>query len=187
MKALQSLRLTSTDLLALVLPVLALAIPLALGGWYLTQKHQWAQTRIDGLEPRYARILGLQANVPIMDKAIDGAVAMLERNAYPAKQDESQAGNTAQQQLRGIFSAAGMDVVSSQILPAKSDKHFDRIALSVRVEGGQPQFQAALVALAAARPSIWVEGFVAQHLGNTRPESPRISVQLNLYILRVRS
>ena len=187
MKRFQNLRLTSTDVLALLLPLLVLSIPLAVGAWYLAQKYQWAQTRIDGLEPRYARILGLQANVPMLDKAIEGATVMLERNAYPAKQDESQAGNAAQQQLRGLFSAAGMEVVSSQILPAKSEKHFDRIAISMRVEGMQPQFQAALVALASARPSIWVEGFSAQHLGNTKLDAPRISVQLNLYVLRARS
>ena len=131
--------------------------------------------------------MGLQANVPVLDKAIEDAAAMLERHAYPSKQDESQAGNAAQQQLRGLFSAAGMEVASSQILPAKSDKYFDRIAINVRVEGGQPQFQAALVALAAAKPTIWMEGFAAQHMGNTKPEAPRISVQLNLYVLRARS
>ena len=95
-------RLSPIILLAWLLPLCVIAIPLGFGGWYLAQKHQWAQTRLDGLEPRYARILGLQANVPVLDKAIEDAEAMLERHAYPSKQDESQAGNAPQQHSFGI-------------------------------------------------------------------------------------
>ena len=173
---------------ALVVLVLALAAPLALGGWYLARNHQWAEDRLSELEPRYARLLGLLSRTTELDKGIADGNALLLRHTFPASQDVSQAGNAAQQRLRDLFTGAGLEVVSSQILPAKGVKEYDRIALSVRVEGQASGLQAAWVALKGISPTIWVEGFTVQTMGQqTATTPPRLSVQLNLYVLRARS
>lgn len=58
---------------------------------------------------------------------------MLTQYAYPGSMEVTQAGNDAQQRVRGIFIQAGLDLVSSQVLPPKIRKQFDRIPLTVRL------------------------------------------------------
>ena len=51
--------LKSRDSVVLTITVIVLLLPLALLGYYMAQKHQWAQDRLAELEPRYSRLLGL--------------------------------------------------------------------------------------------------------------------------------
>ena len=41
--------------------VIVLLLPFAWSGYFIAQKHQWAQSKLAELEPRYSRMLGLQA------------------------------------------------------------------------------------------------------------------------------
>ena len=54
---------------ALAISVLILVLPLALAGWYVVQKHRWAQDRLRELEPRYARMLGMEVHTEDLEKA----------------------------------------------------------------------------------------------------------------------
>ncbi len=172
--------------LAVALLLAAVALPVSWAGWFVYQKHLSAQSKLDEVEPRYARLLGLKANAQELDKSIEGATALINLHAYPASQDATQVGNDAQQRLRAVFTAAGMDVVSSQILPVKtSAAPFEKIALSVRVEGQLVGFQAAMAALSLSHPTVWVEGYVAQIMGNVTATAPqRLSIALTLYVMR---
>ena len=123
-----------------------LLLPLALLGGYVMQKHQWAEQRMAELEPRYARLLGLEAQKADIDAALLQTLALLSQYVYPAAQDAAQTGNAAQQRVRDIFSSAGLQILSSQVLPAKKEKGFDRIPLSVRAEGDMLAVQSALAA-----------------------------------------
>lgn len=170
------------------LVLLALALPLALAAAYLFSKYQWAENAMAELDPRYARLLGLQASQPELKQALDRSSALLSGQVYPASQDVSQAGNDAQQRLRNIATRAGLSIVSSQVLAPKSLKQFDRVPLAVRLEGELPALQAALVVLAAEVPPINFESFSVQTIGAVRPEvAQRLSIQFNLFILRARS
>ena len=80
-------------LIVLLLPFLAL-------GWYVAHKHQWAQARLEELEPRYARLLGLEAQRPDIVAALAQADAARAQYTYPASQDANQSGNAAQQRIR---------------------------------------------------------------------------------------
>ena len=168
--------------------VLLLCVPLAAGGWWLWQKHQWAQEQLQQLEPRHARLLGLQASQDALAKADAAAKAQLARQVYPAAQDAVQAGNDAQQRIRTLFADSKLDIGSIQVLPPKEQKGFDRIGVVLRVEGDLVGMQNALALLEAQSPTVWVEAFSVQTIGAVKPKSPqRLGGQFTLFVLRGRA
>lgn len=176
-------RETATILILLAL----LSLPLMVVGIYVYQKHHWASNRLDELEPRYARLLGLEANSDVLAKAQAQGQNLIAQYVYPQKQDTNQTGNTVQQRIRSILVAAGLDIASSQVLPAKEEKGFERIPLSVRAEGEMVALQAALTGLAAEKPAILLDTLVVQGYGAPNKNGvQRLSVQLNLSVLRRR-
>lgn len=180
-------RFLSREKLALIVTLALLAVPLVMAGAYVFQKHRWAQARLAELEPRYARLLGFEANQDELAKTSENARSLLSKFAYPASQDVTQAGNDAQQRVRSIFSAAGLDIVSSQVLPPKQEKSFDRIPVSVRAEGRLLALQTALVGLSSQSPAILIDGFTVQTIGAVRADVPqRLGIQFNLSVLRER-
>ncbi len=175
----------------LALPLIVVCLLLVGGVWYVLQKHSWAQNRLAQLEPRYARLLGLEAQHTDLQQALQRASALRTQYVYPAVQDEAQTGNQAQQKVRDIFSAAGLQIVSSQVLPAKEEKGFDRIPLVVRTEGELLAVQSALAVLGSQQPVIVINELEIQvpgGLGNLNLKfSPRLAAQFSLSVLRERS
>ena len=109
---------------------------------------------------------------------------MVAQYLYPAEQDTSQAGNDAQQRIRGLLAAAGLDIASSQVLEAKEEKGFERIPLAVRAEGEMVAVQAALAGLAEQMPAILIDAITVRSQGGPVNGAQRLSVQLNLSVLR---
>jgi len=171
--------------------ILICLLPFAVAGAYIYHKHQWAQARLDELEPRYARLAGLEAQQADVRLALERANAMRVQYIYPATADANQTGNMAQQRVRDILSAAGLQVVSSQVLPAKEEKGFDRIPLSVRAEGEWLAVQSALAVLGSQTPIILMGELEIQLPGglsnviNTKV-APRLAATFNLSVLRER-
>ncbi len=169
-----------------VLVLLALLVlPLMAVGIYTYQKHQWAQSRLSEVEPRYARLLGLETNRDALAQAHTQGQALIAQYVYPQEQDTNQTGNDVQQRIRSILVAAGLDIASSQVLPAKEEKGFERIPLSVRAEGEMVALQGALAGLAAEKPAILIDSVVVQGYGAPNKNGvQRLSVQLSLVVLR---
>jgi general secretion pathway protein M len=158
---------------------------LAVLGTQAWSAHDTARQQLQDLEPRYARMLGLGSEKGNLQAAYDQAGKAIARHAYPASRDVSQAGNDAQQRVREVFSKAGLDVISIQVLAAKSAGGFDRVPLALRVEGEMTALQAALATLPAAPPTLFVEGFSMQSANALKPEAPvRVVAQLSLFVLR---
>lgn len=175
------------DRTALVIAVLLVLLPLAALGVYLLEKHDWAQQRIAELEPRHARLAGLLASRDALTAAETAARERLAEFVYPPTQDLTQAGNDAQQRVRTIFTNAGLQVVSSQVLPAKDEKQFDRIPLSVRLEGELSALQRALAALSGQTPAVLIDGLNIQTISGLRPDrEPRLGSQFSLSVLRLK-
>jgi general secretion pathway protein M len=167
----------------------ALAAVVLLGGAaaYVVSKHTWASERLAELEPRYARLAGIEASAPALDPALRERRALLERHAYLSSQDVAKAGSDAQQRARDIFAKAGLEVSSTQVLPAKTVDGFDRIPVVLRLEGELPALQSALVVLPSSAPSLFVEVFNVQGTSLPRGDAPpRLTMQVNLFVLRVR-
>lgn len=171
--------------------VLLVLAPLAAGAWYVAGKQAWAQDRLAQLEPRYARLLGVQAQKDELKLAGERATRTWAQYVYPAVQDDAQTGNQAQQKVRDIFSAAGLQILSSQVLLAKEDRGFDRIALVVRTEGDLLAVQSALAVLGSQQPAIVINELDIQVQGNIATldvkRTPRLLTAFTLGILRERT
>ena len=166
--------------------VIVLLLPLALLGGYVAHKYQWAQTRLAELEPRYARMKGLEQQRADLEAVLARAQAARVQYVYPAGQDATQAGNAAQQRVRDIFSGADLQVISSQVLPPKAEKGFDRIPVIVRTEGGLLALQSALAVISSQVPVIVIDELEVQVRSSPPNVEPHLAAQFNLSVLRER-
>ena len=172
--------------LVLALTLLILAVPFLVGGAYVYKKHQWAKDRLTELQPRYAKFMGIEAGKNELLKASGHAQQLLAQYVYPQDKDISQAGNDAQQRVRDILSAAGLQVGSSQVMPPKLDAGFDRIHLTVRAEGDLAALQGALIGVSSLKPAVFVDSLTATVVGVARGDVPqKLAIQFSLSALRV--
>jgi len=148
-------------------------------------KHAWASERLAELEPRFARLAGIEASGPALDAALAERRALLGRRAYAPGMDVARAGSDAQQRARDLFTKAGMEVASTQVLAPKPVEGFDRIPIVLRVDGDLAALQSALAVLSAQAPTLHVEGLNVQAMLSQRNEvASKLAVQVNLYVLR---
>ncbi len=181
-------RLSIRIALLQALTLLVLALPFLAVGAYVWQKHAWAQALLSELEPRHARLQGVQAMQTELEGAAKSAQALLANQAYPATLDATKAGNDAQQRIRAVFAESQLSVESIQVLAAKDSEHIQRISVVLQVEGTLPSLQEALLKLRAQTPVILVDSFALQSTGAVRPASTqRLSGSFNFTVLRVRS
>ena len=177
-------QLTRREWGLLAVTVFVCLLPLFVLGSYISGKYAEGQEQLDRLEPRFARLLGLQASAGKMDEQVAQMEQRMSLFVYPREMDATQAGNDAQQRVRSVLSTAGLTVVSSQVLPAKEEQGFERISLSVRVEGELIHLQAALAVLPSLTPVILVDGINIQVVGVQRAEKPqRLGTELKLSVL----
>ena len=101
---------------ALAVSLLVLVLPLALAGWYVFQKHRWAQDRLQELEPRYARMLGMEAHTEDLEKARNEAISAGDGITAKAAQ-EAQASLKAARERIDADTAAAFDVLRGEIDP----------------------------------------------------------------------
>jgi general secretion pathway protein M len=176
------------DTAVLLATLLVLAAFLGLFAFYVQGVHRADEERLETIEPRFARLAGLALDKGELATALAASKGAVARHIYPASREVSQAGNDAQQRARDVFSRAGLEVLSSQVLPAKASKQFDRIPLPLRVEGEYLVFQTALAAMPSLTPTLFVDGFNVQSIPGAKPDAPlRLIVQLDLFVLRARS
>lgn len=177
-----------------VLTVVMLLLPAVGGGFYVWTQHQYLQAQLSDLEPRYARLAGLLERGGELKLLGEQANAQLAALAYPASTDITQAGNDAQERIRGLFADSKLDIVSIQVLPAaevkskdKDDAGFDRIQIHLKVEGEMVGIQNALSILAGQTPMVWVDSLALQTIGAVKPASVQhLGGQFNFSIFRVR-
>ncbi|MEI2678286.1 MAG: type II secretion system protein GspM [Burkholderiaceae bacterium] len=172
----------------LTLPAWVMLIALSAGSlYYVRLKHDWAADRIQQIDQRHARLSGLEASRLELEQAEAAARTALSAAIYPASQDVSQAGNEAQRSIREVFSKAGLQVVSSQVLAPKIDRGFDRIPMMVRLEGELAALQGSLMEIPRLSPRVLVDGITVQTIGAVKPDAPqRLAIQLSLHVLRAR-
>lgn len=171
-----------------LLTVVVFIGPLFFLGLYVVQKHNEAQKKIEQIEPRYARLVGLiskRADLVTFTAEADQAMSRL---SFPADKDTAQTGNEAQQRIRTLFADSKLDIGSIQVMPVKEGPFFDRIPISLRVEGDISGIQNALNQLSTQNPVIGVESWGMQTVGAVRPaSSQRLGAQFTFFIVRGRS
>lgn len=168
------------------LTFVVLAAALTLAASYAWDRYLAAQAVLEEIEPRYARLLGLQgADAPLKKTVLD-AYASLRRWAYPAEQDPGKAGNDVQQRARRAAEAAGMNIVSSQVLPARIENGIEQIPVSLTLEGGLQSLQMTLASLASDTPALFVDTLGLRAIDRGDPKQPQqVSATMVVMSLRI--
>lgn len=173
-----------------ILAVLAgmLLLPLVLVGLWVHAKHQWGQEQLATLEPRYARLLGMQQQEEEIQQALERVAQAKANHIYPGENDTTQTGNAIQQRLRTAMDRAGLSIVSSQVRPNPEEGPYERIDVIMSTEGEWPAIQMALISLREITPTVWLEDVefnLQAGLQNVSPKvAPRLSAQFTFSILR---
>ncbi len=170
------------------LTLIVALIPVLWAGYFVWDKHQHMLTQLAQIEPRYARLLGIverRADYKTLNLIVREHLGWL---SYPATQDATKAGNEAQQRIRGVFSENQLDISSIQVMPPKQLGEFDKIEISLRVEGNIKSLHDALSKLAEVSPVVLVDSLSLQTIGAARPASvQRLGAQFILTVFRSRS
>jgi general secretion pathway protein M len=163
--------------------VVIAAVAVAAG--YAWERYLAAQAVIEEIEPRYARLLGLQGADGPLKKTVLDAYASLRRWAYPAEQDSGKAGNDVQQRARKAAEASGMNIVSSQVLPVRLENGVEQIPVSLTLEGGLQGLQMTLAALAADAPVLFVDTLSLRAIDRGDPKQPQL-VSATMVVMSLR-
>jgi general secretion pathway protein M len=170
-----------------LLTVLAIAMPLLGAVYVVWVKHQRLQVILADIEPRYARLQGLVDSGAAVQALDSKAGEQLASVAYPATQDATKSGNDAQQRISSLLAESKVEVMSTQVLPAKEAGKFDKIAINVRIEGELPAVKDALLKLSTQAPAILIDSMALQTIGAVRPaNTQRLSGQFSFAVYRVR-
>ena len=125
-----------------------------MSAWSLRQA---GNARRAEVEPRIARLLGVQQQQEQLKQANAKAMAQLTGLAYPAKDDATLTGTRMQQDVRKVIEEAGMSVAGSRVRPAKIADGYDEISLELTVVGNMEALEKALLAIPELRPLVIIE------------------------------
>lgn len=157
-----------------------------LAGQYVVRKHLWGLERMEEIEPRYARLLGLRDAGPQLEEGLKQAREALPRLGHNADREAAQVGIELQQLARRALQAAGMSVASSQVLPSRGELGYERIVVSLQAEGALSGLQLALGALQAETPRLAFDTVVVQSTGRVADDgTPVVSCRLTVAVLRL--
>jgi general secretion pathway protein M len=157
-------------------------------GQYVVRKHLWAAQRLEEIEPRYARLLGLRDSGAQLEEGLKQARDALPRLGHSAERDAAQVGNDLQQLARRALQSAGLSVTSSQVLPARGEAGFERIGVSLQAEGPLNGLQLALAALQAETPRLTFDSVLVQSSGRFADDgTPIVSCRFTVTVLRLQS
>ncbi len=175
-------------LISVAVTVGAVLALLLVAGQYIVSKHLWATQRLEEIEPRYARLLGLRDAGAQLEEALKQARAALPKLGFTADRDAAQVGNDLQQLARRALQTAGLSVASSQVLAPRGEAGFERVGVTLQAEGALSGVQLALAALQAEAPRMTFDSLLLQSTGRFADDgTPIVSCRLTLTVLRLQS
>ncbi len=172
----------------LALLAAALLALLAAGGLAVYDKHRWATDQLASIEPRYARLAGLQGSAAELEQLTRQLSDSMAQFAYPPDGNPANAGTAALQRVRELATAADLRVSSSQALAASEEEGFYRVGLNLYLEGEWSHMAQLLQNLSTLRPAVYVERLQITSQGGQLVGGPqRVDVSLGLFVLQERS
>lgn len=137
-----------------LLPLLLVYLYLLSGLWQLRQE---AQSGIDRIEPRLARLQGLIDSEEQLREAAQAVSSQVSDLVYPASTDQATVSAELQSNVRDVLGKAGLSVTNSQVLAVREQGNFDQLGVKLAVSGELPALDDALAQLAVYRPLVLVE------------------------------
>lgn len=170
-------------LLAAALLGLLLAATLLIYG-----QHRRSSTLLASIEPRYARLAGLQASALQLQQLSGQLDESMAQYAYPPKGEPANAGTDALQRVREQAMASGLHISSSQALAASEEEGFYRVGLNLYLSGPWSQVAQLLRKLATLRPAIYLQRLqITSQAGHVPGAAQNVDVSLGLFVLQERS
>ena len=147
------------------------------------------QGKIDSLEPRIARLIGVkQAEAQLLASAQE-VESRIHNLVYPSTDNPDTVSAALQKNVRGIMSGAGLVVADSRIESTRREGAFDLIGLTVSVSGSIGALDAALLEVVSYIPLLLVTDInvmlARSSKGNgTDNEDQIVDVKIHLLALR---
>ncbi len=148
-----SYRAKAVLVIALML-MMAILMVLLSAAWSLRQENNERRAEI---EPRIARLLGIQQQYEILEQANATATVQLAGLIYPATADATMTGTKMQQDVRTAIEKTGMTVIGSRVRAVKIAEGYDEVSLDLTIEGGMPSLEKALLEIPRLRPIVVIE------------------------------
>lgn len=126
------------------------------------------QREIERLEPRIARLAGLVESESALRQSalrVDSRVLDL---VFPASEERAALAARLQQDLRRIFTEAGLQIKNSQVLPAREVLGLEHVTVKTQVSGELQAFDAALEEISNYSPLILVESMAVTPVRRSR-------------------
>jgi general secretion pathway protein M len=177
-------RASSSALFAVGSTLLLIVVIASVAVSVILSRLQSAHETLQALEPRYARLLGLEGEHERLQQALTQTSALLEGAAYPAGLGVGRVGADLQQKLRAASENAGFAVVSSRITAANPLEGIDEIPLSLRLEGSLASLEAMLRALPALRPAVHLRSLSVSSVA--RRGSPEYELRVDMVVAAAR-
>lgn len=171
-----------------VVGAFALLIVLALCASYiyLYGKYRAYEAEIITLEPRTARLLGLAASEEQLKREISRAQSGVDTLFIQQEVDETKAATEFQQNIRRIFTAVGMEISGSQVLPSRGQESFIGLYLDISVTGGVENLAQALIDIEGNKPLIFIDSMVLRPQRQRRNQMDQlVTAQLRIHALKV--
>ena len=171
--------------LTLLLPVFVY-LNLMLGAWGARAEYV---SEINRLEPRIARLQGIKAHEAQLTRSAEGARQTLNRLVHDASTNRTEVSAALQNDVRQLFTDAGLSVTNSQVLPLREGEQFDYVGLKLTVTGDMTSLDEALASLVDFSPVIVVETLDVwpnrtRSSRNSQPAQQTITASLKLVSLR---
>lgn len=173
---------------ALVVGVCALALLVFLGLVLnaIAFRADWARSTLDSIEPRYARLAGLQQRSTDLDEAAAASTSRLQELAYPADMPADAVGVELQKKVRAAATAAGFSVAGSNILSGQEHDVFEGVQVAVQLEGSLEHLADFFERIAETRPQIRLAELSIAPAGGRNINADRnIRVAVTLAVARV--
>lgn len=165
---------------------LALVIALCVAlGYELTWRYDWAQGRLQEIEPRYARLEGLLGQEPRLLETANQLNERLAQVAYPGDMPVERVGTDLQQRVRQIADRNGLVTRQSQILALREGQVIDQVPLSLLLEGDSDALLIFLLDLQREALAVHVNSTVIQG-GGRGANAHKLRIQLELSAYRQR-
>ena len=164
-----------------------LLLPVAWGVQWLAHKHIYLQQSLEEIEPRYARLKGLQEKEQELAQALEAANAIKARVLYPAQGDATQLGNGVQNRLRSAMVKSGLVIASSQVKlqMVGAEPAVEQIQIHMVAEGNLSQIQLAFMGLQEVQPMVWLEELQINVRGNVMNANAKVDPVLSVRMMFV--
>ena len=170
----------------LFVPMLAIGLFVCMPGYLLFDFNARIEKEIEQLSARYSRQKSLQVAGPLIANSLNESNLELRKRLYIANNELNKFSNEFQESVKAMFVGAGVEVISTIILPVRNDKGVEEVTVEIRMEGTYEKIYNALESIGSHSPRLFVRSMSLQSAGAIKPKEPvRMSGNIKIGVQRI--